>query len=419
MANVLIISTNGFSKVNCNKTYESVFRAFCSRQLVSFFTRPYDKDIDYNYCSSYYSVSESDIIKSILRFSNKCGGIIDSNNKNATIGTESSLIHSYFSKMSRLKQNILLKDILWRTNKWWTKDLLAWLSSTGADIIFFHDPGMISFHRIVNKVSAYLNIPIIYYVTDDYYKYYTQTLTQRIYLKFLIPVCKKTLQQSVKRYCIGTMMAMEYEALFGEKYEILTNCVKCNSQKIETGNQYRIASYFGGLHLDRWKMLSRFAKVFDGEIRVYTSTTIEKEMEHALCLSNVKIMGCLTGDALFSAMQQADILLHIESDDKKYTQRTRLAVSTKIPEYLSMGKLIVGYGDPELASMRLLSDNQAGIVIDSKMLLENARTFLCGKLVGKDIMNIKKNAQKLANVAFNEDIVARNLKKTIEECCNL
>lgn len=426
MSTVLVISTNGFSRVNCNKTYESIFSAFDKQQIYSFFTRPQDSCLDYTYCQSYYSVSESDIIRSLLKKSSACGSIIhgidngsmqDMNDTHEKTSPANSSIYNFFRQMNSLKENLFLKDMLWNTNLWWTKELKNWLDSIKADVIFFHDPGIMSFHSLLYKIVNYLNIPYIYYVTDDYYKYYTETWLQRKYLEKLFPICKQTLKGAAKRYCIGDMMAKEYLELFGVSFDTVMNCVKMPAEVELTKTNNRIASYFGGLHLDRWKMISRFADLFSGDVLVYTSTPLEDEMKVGLTKPNIKLMGCVYGDGLVSAMRKSDILLHIESDDLKFMQRTKLAVSTKIPEYLSTGKLTIGFGNPNLASMRILSDNQIGLVIDSSMKSEDAAKYLQEELNSGRVDFIRRNAILYANKHFSESIVAKRIKQEIDLIC--
>ena len=63
--------------------------------------------------------------------------------------------------------------------------------------------------------------------------------------------------------------------------------------------------------------------------------------------------------SLDKALQEqikADSLLHVEAFDEKSKKSTRLSVSTKIFEYLYAGKIILGYGPSDVASMEYLRD---------------------------------------------------------------
>ena len=60
---ILIVSANGFSKIlNNGKTLESMFHYFAPSELCQLITRP-QLQIDTEFCSSIYSVTEIDIIK--------------------------------------------------------------------------------------------------------------------------------------------------------------------------------------------------------------------------------------------------------------------------------------------------------------------------------------------------------------------
>lgn len=352
MKRILIVSTNGFSKVNCNKTYESMFKGFDKEQLYSLFFRPHDSNIDFDYCSSYYAVSEANIISKILHPEIRCGGEIDQENTDEKIAeTRSSSLryYSFFKRRNSLKQMRFLKDMLWKTNLWFTEELRAWLRKVKPDVIFFHDPGTIGYIHSINVISNFLKgTPIVYYITDDYYCYNNETLSDRIYLKLIKPQCQRLINRSQKCYCIGEMMANAYGPLFNKEFEVIMNSVPLSAMTKKPEVPQSI-TYFGSLHLDRWKMISRFSNIFDGDIKVYTSSEITPEIKQSFKDRDIHYMGSVVGNALTKAIEESEALLHIESDDEKYMKRTRLAVSTKIPEYMASGRVIIAYGNPELA----------------------------------------------------------------------
>jgi glycosyltransferase involved in cell wall biosynthesis len=64
---------------------------------------------------------------------------------------------------------------------------------------------------------------------------------------------------------------------------------------------------------------------------------------------------------------KADILLHMESFDKRAIASTKYSFSTKIPEYLSANKCVLAVGPDEVASVRYLADF-ACVISDSSLL---------------------------------------------------
>jgi len=57
-----------------------------------------------------------------------------------------------------------------------------------------------------------------------------------------------------------------------------------------------------------------------------------------------------------------DVLVHVESFFEEDSARTRLSISTKIPQYMASGKAILAYGPSDLTSLRYINRNRAGVV---------------------------------------------------------
>lgn len=393
-SNILIFSTNGFSRVNSNKTYEAIFRQFEKENLYSFFLRPYDYMIDYEYCNSYYAVSESDIIRKFVNPKSQCGGIVKPQNLSNNFQTDKTKSIYQKFKILPLKNIPILKDILWLTNLWFNSSFKKWLKFSEIDLIFFHDPGLISTQIMARKLLRLLDVPLVIYVTDDYFVYNKKNLLHSIYQFFLRKDFKKLLQFSSERYCIGDEMARCYLENFGYKFKVIMNCAVIKPIQINYPKRIPIVSYFGGLHLNRWKMIARFADLVRGrmEIRVYTSSSISETIKKIFKNYNVNICGCVFGEDLEREILESDILLHVESDSKKNIQRTMLTVSTKIPEYMTSGKLIVGYGPGLIASMKFIKDNNIGYSINS-----NSNNISCID----EIMNIINDKEMMTYYIMN------------------
>ena len=70
------------------------------------------------------------------------------------------------------------------------------------------------------------------------------------------------------------------------------------------------------------------------------------------------------GSRLSQAIREADVLVHVESDDPASVAVTSLSVSTKIPEYLVSGRSILAVGPRGLASIDYLEDHRAALVVE-------------------------------------------------------
>src|SRR5690606_16737246 len=77
----------------------------------------------------------------------------------------------------------------------------------------------------------------------------------------------------------------------------------------------------------------------------------------------IKYNKAIPNDQLLERVMTSDILLHIESFRKKFKAKTLRALSTKIPDYLASGKLILAIGPSGIESIEYLRKNKAAYII--------------------------------------------------------
>lgn len=364
---ILIISHNCFSKVGNNgKTYESFFESFGRDNLAQLFFVN-DENIDLDFCDNYFRITDVDALNSFLKCRSTCGGVVMRNNNKRTSSDD---LKTFKTFKNRSKYLILARDILWKFNSWKTKDLEGWMKNFNPDIIFFVGGLAGLSHEISCYASKLLKKPLVTYFTDDYIIYpRNRHILDRMQRNRMKRVYKNTINKSSLLFAIGDLMAAEYTAYFGKKFHPIMNSIPIEPY-VEYGKKDKVTvSYFGGLHLDRWKMIVRFAQAVGDNaiINVYTISEPSEEVMSEFSRVGVHYCGRVEGMELKKKMINSDVLLHVESDDVYNKSLTRLSVSTKIPEYLMSGRLVIGYGPTEVASMKLLADNGVGVVISSEL----------------------------------------------------
>jgi glycosyltransferase involved in cell wall biosynthesis len=80
--------------------------------------------------------------------------------------------------------------------------------------------------------------------------------------------------------------------------------------------------------------------------------------------SALRLGGTLSPEEISRALLAADVLIHVESFDPDVQQYTRFSLSTKVPQYMAMGRPILGYGPGNIASIEYINHNNIGIVQD-------------------------------------------------------
>lgn len=412
---VLIISANAFSSITNNgKTIEAIFSSFKTSELFQLFSRPHDIFINYDYALSYYVVSEIDIIKKIINPFSSCGG--------------EAFFYSYdqkklrpfnFIQKGKIKNWFFLRDLIWSTNLWKSKQLRKWCLDIHPDAVFLVAGNCINVHILGRYISNYLDIPLVTFFTDDYIIYpvvtslYAKLKKYRIQQYYL-----KTVAKSDLLFCIGEIMAKEYSKYYNKKFLHIMNAVDINSYIIPSKKNNIIFSYFGGIHLDRWKMIVKLSELVPSYVtfKVYTHSVLSDDIISAFKKQHIICFPSIEGDDLKNAMQNSDILLHVESDDMYFRSLTRLSISTKIPEYLISGRMVIGFGPPEVASMKLLSDNNIGLVISS----DNDNNY--NRIILEHVINDKEYIEKMGQIGyeyavknFDKKIISNTLKELLLE----
>lgn len=419
---VLVISHNAFSSsLNNGKTLESVFKDFPQDDISQLFFSQ-NESPDFNYCENYFKLTDIDVLKNLFSVSKKNGGELLCRN--------SKIIHSSMFAIAKKKSSYLplFRDILWSFNSWKTKGLMKWLQYVNPDFIFFVGGNLGFSHKIAIRLSKILNKPLLVYFTDDYIIYpYNRSLLDVIQKCRLKSIYKRTVAHASLCFAIGDQMCIEYSEYFRKHFSPIMNMVDIADKKDYIENDIFknviIISYFGGLHLERWLMIAEIGRMIQNinqssdykksiVLRVYTSSEITHEIEVAFGNDKIEVLPAIYGEYLLKEMSASSFLLHVESDDKYYRSLTRLSVSTKIPEYLLSSRCILAYGPSEVASMKLIADNDLGYVIYSEAS-EDVKT----EMLSSAIFNAEEYFVKVshANKYLRDNFNSVKIRKTFYE----
>ena len=110
----------------------------------------------------------------------------------------------------------------------------------------------------------------------------------------------------------------------------------------------------------------------------------------------------------------ARYVLHVESFEARFKERTRYSLSTKIGESLASGACLIAYGPSDIASIEYLSEHSAGIVLSdlrelSKLLTDGGD----GSVVLSRIENSLTLAQDSHDATRNREL----LQKVLVDAC--
>lgn len=409
--NILIISHNSFSSTDNNgKTLEALF-SFAAKDSIGQLYFSQNEHPDFSFCDNYFQITDLDVLLKLIRRTKYCGKCISQNN----IDNKSN----FFFKIAKKHNRFLafLRDLLWKTGVWKTDRLYTWCKNLNPDLIFFVGGGMSFSHDVSIYLSKKLAIPLVTYFTDDYLIYpKNRNFLDFIQRKRMKSFYKHTIEFSALLFSIGDLMSYEYSNFFRKPFHPIMNSVKIIPYEEYRNSKNITISYFGGLHLDRWKMIIRLSKFANNiKILVYCSNKPDNYILNQFKEHNIMYMGRILGEDLKKTMINSDILLHVESDDKYYRSLTKLSLSTKIPEYLITGRPIIGFGPSEVASMKILSDNNIGFVIPSNASDKELQRYISEISNNYELRkSIGYSGYSFAKENFNNIIITKKFKAKLE-----
>lgn len=395
---ILVISNNPFSSTENNgKTLSSIFKKCDSNRIHQlYFENSMPTALKE---SNFHRITDQEMLYKFLR-----------KKTNTKTGKE-SIKKDLKSPKSHSNIKRLFREFIWSNKRWLSKELDDWLEEVSPEIVFFMAGDSGFAFNITNYIVDKYNAKLITYVTDDYIlPIFSLNIFQTIRRRNIRKKMKKIFLLSEKVYTISPAMKEEYKNRYNLNSEVLANITNYDLpiKKYDDKQVFNIV-YAGGLHYGRLSPILEIAKTIKKlelnncfKINVYTNT-ITNEKKINKYQSIIEVHDSVSSEELINIYRDADLFLHVESFKQRYKKKTKLSLSTKIPEYILSRRPILAYGPSEISSMIFLKD--ISIYASKKNELE------------KELLNISKNPKKLYRVIkksiekYNKEYKAKILKE--------
>ena len=397
---VLVVGINPWIDNTGINTLINFFDSWDKESLAHIYTRaglPNTK-----ICDTFFRISEPKVLRSILKRGIKTGeAVLNCENPPQRVDDEK------IYKKKRGSLTALCREAVWLLGKWKTKELDGFLGEYDADVLFFPVYSNVYMCRLQNYIAKKTKKPVILYSSDDNYSYKCVakdpfSLLHRFWLR---QQEKKLFKRADKVMVITPKQKEEYDRIFGIDSVVLTKGVdfsNCPFVQRPIADPVRIV-YTGKLIIGRWKTLAAIADAL-GEINamsrrfeldIYTTDEPDEKQKVALNRNGSQLKGSLTLSEVQKVQSEADILVFVESLEKKYKNAARLSFSTKITDYLKSGKCILAIGDKNIAPIDYFVRYDSAVTATSyseikeklKMLADDTsliseyaeKAYLCGK----------------------------------------
>lgn len=429
---VLVIAHNPFSDTQNNgKTLSSFFKGWPKQNIAQLYLT-LDK-YDTSVCEKFFRFSDLEVLKGLKNSKNIGKAFYKDDNKEDNEKEEAHKSKIYiFIRNLFLKRSPLLycaRNIIWNIVKPWKKEnLKIWLDEFKPEVIFFQSSNVYKIFDMVEDIRKEYNIPLIMETTDDYVtaKFSISPFFWVNYFK-LLKRYKMAVNNSECVFAIGDMMAEEYTKRFRGKFKVAMNSIEIDNKVIpykKVKNEKVVLTYAGNLGLNRWRVLSKIGKTIasikredgiDAMLEIYSLNKPKDSILKKLTIPGVmSFNGSLTSEELIDKRNKSDILVHVESFDRKNKYITRLSVSTKIPEYLLSERCILAVGPKDVASIKYIQDNKMGKVITelNREVLKDNLTKIIKDRAERElyIENGIKIAEKNHSFEKNKELVQNEIK---------
>jgi hypothetical protein len=306
-----------------------------------------------------------------------------------------------------------------------SKDLEKWIRESKPEVLYTlaatrHN---ILFAKEINKK---LRIPICIHILDDY----PATLgSETVFPKFWNRVINKDLTSIIniakQRIAISEMMAVEYEARFGGKWEYFHNPISFNFWNKSKKTNYTANSPFTILYSGRLSdgigfCMEKISECID-ELNNEESLNIKLKIQsrqHPKWISKYKdivFSDYIDYDSLPELFSSSDLLLLPYDFNGHGYQYIRLSMPTKVSEYLASGTPILTISPETTALVNYLRKYDLGYIIseESKMSIKSGIKKLYYQQQLRE--NIGTRGCEIAKLHHDKVVVQKRFLDAIEK----
>jgi hypothetical protein len=362
---------NSFSSILGGTTELEIHNIYCSAGSP-----------DNSVVSSYLQLSESLIIKSILKGSpvgRRISLDASKNDNNIDELSASQKKGFAFFQRNRLQLFHWCRDLIWSRLNLNCDSFKRYIADVEPDLIFLPVYYSSYTNRIGLEIKRITGAPMVGYISDDNYTlrqfslsplYWIDRFIKRGYVKRAIDKCETL-------FVISDIQKQDYDIAFKKNCQILFKGAKFDVEPEKYHPKLNQACQFvftGNIGDGRYQSLALLGKTLDelnnntrlGELHIYTPTQLTRKMREALSCDSINLHAAVPFSQIQMIQKEADVLVHAESFQLKQRLQVRHSFSTKIVDYLAVGRAILGIGPLSTASIKYLADNNAAFIVHDK-----------------------------------------------------
>lgn len=404
---ILVFSQAAWNTANAfGNTVANWFKDWKDTHFFHFYARQQKPDT--NIVEKYYQVSAVEVLKKALK--GKQAGTIHKPSEilevepSSNPNSEQKLI----AKLHKSSNEVLYwgMEKVWRSKRWVNKSFDEFVDEADPDIIFAFatDPYILE-PAIKHIKQKRPSVKVVLWIADDILTGFEQNAWYRKgYLKKGIDYCFNVAD---KIYGASAEMCEKYSRIYGKEITPLYKGCTFDRPVKEKNNAPLRLVYAGNLlygRLDTLKEIIRTLRIINREeskaaLEVYSNTPIgEEEKKQWFDGRDAFYMGMRPYEEIKGILNEADVVLHVESFEKNQMEVVKYSFSTKIIDCLQSGSVVVGMGPAGIASIEYLRKVDGAFIVDTEDEIEKEMS----KIVSSDLS--KRALQTRAFAVEKHDI---------------
>lgn len=428
---ILLISQYPWKKDNSfGNTYSSIFGKIERIEIAHIYLMSGIPDEE-RVVTQYYEIPESEVISSFLKPWKKVEGaghvfhpdwsIKSSVNETENIKDSHKSLYGKllaFGKRHHWNLMFFARELAWKYGRINFQGLMQFVEDFKPDLFFLPFSNLYYTNRLALYIKKHYDIPMVMEMAMDHYSLKRLSFNPLFWIDRFGKrrMIRRLAKYSEKIYVISQRLKDELEGSLHIPCEVLYKIPdeKRESMPYEGPHEPIRFLFTGNIYANRWKSLKLLADTLNdtraGVLDIYTANPITNDIDKALNIAGVStIHKPVSQDKVIDLQNNADVLVHVEAFDLANKLLVRCAISTKIMDYLSVGRTILAIGPSDVASIEYLHQNDLALSAnteeDVKAIVSKIKNkpqiLMQYAKKGRDYVKYNLNATELRQGLFN------------------
>ena len=404
---ILVISRTPWNNSNSfGNTFSNLFEGMPDVELYNICCQ--SGSTDNNLVQTTLQMSEASVIRAL-----KGGEIAIEQNVSTDVNAELKVANT--GRKQRKTWMFVARDLLWKVGALkWKKRVKNFIESIRPDVLYL--PVYPSWYMcdIAQYAIKCASVPVIAHISDDDYGY-NVGMSKSGYLYQMIS--RKKLRNIISKVSyievFADNMKLEYEQLFNIPCHVIGKGMlpeEVEKPQVHESRDELHFVYTGGIGGERFGVLMALARSFSCQsiekcyLDIYSATPLTDTMKAEMdSVDSIVFHGAVNGSEVRKIQLDADYLVHVEGFSKESISATRMSFSTKIPDYLSTGNVMLAIGPADINSIQVLQSRGVAVVVDN---LDNLTQTIFRLLNGEiDTSAIQERAYTYIITERNKSVI--------------